>query len=442
MKKLLLIEVILILSASILFAGGAQEGADTDDEVVTLQYWMWDPNFEEEERAFLDEFEAQNPGIKVEMTALPTGEYWTRMTSMAAAGEMPDLMANHPTNNADLAEQGVLMDLGPFMEDMDEDDYFWEILETSFEVDNTIYGVPFAWVGSVIYYNKDMFREQGVAMPTPDWTYDDFREAATQLTLDTDGDGTTDVYGYSGFSRYAVTDGWVANNDGDYLDRSTMTWSPNDGAREAIEFLNDLIHVHEVAPRPIDRDLSTNKNRVDFAQGRSAMIGAGTWAIFNFLELSPAEFDWDIAYVPRGPQARNMPHRMHAWADGLSIPASSDHPEEAWKLLRFLVEDRPVEDYYPGKVPFIRSEATAPEFDTYATSQVPPESKPLILNYGENAIHYYTKQYSVWRGYGLGQEQRGFGDLLDRAFNGEITTDELWTLADREVGRVLDQAYR
>ena len=101
-----------------------------------------------------------------------------------------------------------------------------------------------------------------------------------------------------------------------------------------------------------------------------------------------------------------------------------------------------VEEYYPGKVPFRRAEAEAPGFDTYATEGVPPESKLLILDYGNHAIHYYTKNYGDWRGYGLGEEQRGYGELLDQMYDGRISFDEMWDLADREVSRVLDEAYR
>ncbi len=33
-----------------------------------------------------------------------------------------------------------------------------------------------------IVYNKKLFQEAGVAPPTPDWTWDDFRAAAKELT--------------------------------------------------------------------------------------------------------------------------------------------------------------------------------------------------------------------------------------------------------------------
>ena len=47
-----------------------------------------------------------------------------------------------------------------------------------------------------MYCNKDMFDAAGVAYPTDTWTYEDKRSAAAALTLDKDGHGTTDQWGF------------------------------------------------------------------------------------------------------------------------------------------------------------------------------------------------------------------------------------------------------
>jgi multiple sugar transport system substrate-binding protein len=60
-----------------------------------------------------------------------------------------------------------------------------------------VYGLPWIAQPVVLYYNKDLFDAAGVEYPEPGWTWDDFVEKATALTQDTDGDGTTDQWGFT-----------------------------------------------------------------------------------------------------------------------------------------------------------------------------------------------------------------------------------------------------
>jgi len=426
-KGLLLALVLVVLAVAVLGE-------------VTLQYWFWDPNFRDKEQEMIERFEATHPGIKIELTALPPSSYWTKLAAMAAAKSLPDVMAMHPNSVEDLADQGALMDLtGLILRDFNKEDYFWSVLESSFNIRGKYYGVPFAWVGSVLYYNKDLFDKYGVPYPTEDWTWEDFLERAKALTIDEDGDGKIDIWGYAFFSRYAVFDGWILQNDGDYLDRENMRWAPNQNAKDTIKFLADLVNVYKVSPKPKYYDLDKKKIKILFAQGKAAMITEGTWNIKFMREDIPANFNWDIAYIPRGPHWKE--NVMHAWADGLAIAANSKHPEEAWEFIKFLIKERAAKDYYPGKVPFYKGEAYSPEWDEWTTFGKLPEHKTLILDYGENAKHFYTKYWKFWRGYGSA-EGTGLSDLIDSLLNGNITLDYFFTRADKQINRMLKKAYK
>lgn len=407
---------------------------------VTLEYWFWDPNFRDKEQEMIDKFEKLHPNIKVKLTALDPGSYWTKLAAMAAAKSMPDVMAMHPNSVEDLADQGALMDLTAFVNrDFSKDKYFWSVMESSFNLDGKYYGVPFAWVGSVMYYNKDLFDKYGVPYPRPDWTWNEFLEAAKKLTIDENGDGKIDIWGYAFFSRYAVFDGWILQNDGDYLDRENMRWDPDDNAKETIRFLYDLVHVHHVSPHPKDYDLDKKKIKILFSQGKAAMISEGSWNIKFMREDIPANFNWDINYFPRGPHWKE--NVMHAWADGLAISANSKHPQEAWEFIKFLINERKAAEYYPGKVPFYKGEAYSYEWNEYASAGKLPVHKPIILDYGENAKHFYTKYWKFWRGYASAQGS-GLSAFIDDLLNEQITLDEFYEKADKEINRMLRKAYK
>ena len=443
MKKIFMVSI-LILTAGLLFANGSNDASNAApavkaDEPITLEYWMWDPNFAEQEQAMIDRYEAMHPNVTINLTALDPKSYWTKLAAMAATKQMPDVFNMHPNSVEDFVDQGALLDLTDMIKkDFNKEDYFWSVMDSSFGVKGRYYGVPFAWVGSVMYYNKDLFDKYGVEYPKAGWTWDDFLAKAKALTKDLDGDGKTDLWGYGVFSRYAVYDGWILQNDGDYLNREKLTFEPNNNAKEAIKFLYDLANTYKVSPHPKDYDLDKKKIKLIFQQEKAAMISEGSWNIKYMRQDMPADFDWDIAYFPRGPHWKA--DTMHAWADGISIPASSKHPEAAWDFIKFVLQ-RPADDYYPGKVPFYKKEALSDAWDDFKSKGVPPEHKTIILKYGENAKHFYTKYWKFWRGY-ASAEGSGLSEFIDASLNGEITLDEFYKNADREANKMLNKAYR
>lgn len=431
------IKVVLTIVGLLLMVGSPAVLA----EDIILKYWMWDPNIQEMEQAMVDKFEEAYPGIKVEMTAIASQEYWTKMPAMSAAKQMPDVFAMSSGYAEEFALQGALMNLTPYLEkDFNKDEYFWGIMDKSFDVDGQIYAVPFAWVGAVLFYNKTMFDEAGLAHPDWGWTWDDFVNAAKVLTKDTDGDGKTDVWGTTIFGRYAVHDGWLYQNDSDYLDEAQRQFVKTDALVETITFLNDLVHTHQVAPEPKQYDLDGGKNRILFAEGQVAMITEGCWNVDYFRNTKPMEDVWDIAPIPRGTSWKE--DTMYAWGDGLAISADTQYPEEAWEFIKFLVNERPADEYYPGKVPFPKKEAMSEAWDDWKSKGLPPEHKTVILEFGKNPDNNVTtKFWSQWRGYGSAEES-GINALLDDLYNGNIGVEEFFEKAETVTNRVLKRAYR
>ncbi len=431
---LMLVGLLLLVGFSSVFA-----------EDVVLKYWMWDPDptIQELERAIIAKFEEAHPGIKIEMTAIASSDYWTKMAAMAASKQLPDVFAMSSGFVEEFALQGALMELTSYAEkDFKKGDYFWGIMDKSFDVEGKIYAIPFAWVGSVLYYNKTLFDEAGLTYPDWGWTWDDFVTAAKALTKDTDGDGKTDVWGTAIFGRYSVHDGWLYQNNADYLDPAQRRFMKTDALVETITFLNDLVHTYKVAPEPkqYDFDGGGRKVRVLFRNGQVAMIAEGSWRVDYFRNADPMEDQWDIAPLPRGTSWKE--DTMYAWGDGLAIPTTTKHPEQAWEFLKFLVNDRPADQYYPGKVPFFRKEAESEAWDDWKTKGAPPEHKSVILEFGKNPDNNVTtKFWSQWRGWGSAEES-GISALLDDVYNGNIDVDTFFEKAEKITNRVLKRAYR
>lgn len=239
--------VILLLAALMVASLSALAMA----EQITLRYFMWDPEFQDIEAELIKGFEAENPNIKVEMTALDPNNFWPRLAAMAAAGELPDVFSMSTGYIDTWARDGLLMNIQHLVDrDIDPDKYFSNVFaEDRFPNKETsdMFAIPYAWVGSVLFYNKDMFDAAGLEYPDDDWTWDDFLAAAKALTIQSNPNRPPEQYGFFWYGRYAQVEPWVYANGGRILNENKTRIAIDEKAREALQFLADLSNVHGVS---------------------------------------------------------------------------------------------------------------------------------------------------------------------------------------------------
>jgi multiple sugar transport system substrate-binding protein len=82
-----------------------------------------------------------------------------------------------------IAQIPKVVDMSEFVKQPDWNwDDFYPGERAAATVGDKIVGVPALVDNLAIVYNKSLFAEAGVAPPTPEWTWDDFRSAAAKLT--------------------------------------------------------------------------------------------------------------------------------------------------------------------------------------------------------------------------------------------------------------------
>jgi multiple sugar transport system substrate-binding protein len=160
---------------------------------------------------------AEHPEVQFEYMFAPWDEYFTKLRTVWAGGDptvIPDILFLWPTPS--YAATGVLENLQPYIEasGYDLDDY-WPYLLDSARYQGDIYGLPRDIEAHVLYYNKKLFDEAGVAYPTEDWTWDDLLVAAEKLTKkDASGRVTQYALGMEG-GKWPI---WVGQAGGMMLD--------------------------------------------------------------------------------------------------------------------------------------------------------------------------------------------------------------------------------
>ncbi len=329
-------------------------------EQKQLEFMMWGtPDELETVKGYLRQFSDENPDIKIKI--IHKNEYDQALMTYFAGGTPPDVMYLGLEKFPDLASRDQLLDLTPLIErDKFSLDDFYPQLVGHFKWNGSLYGIPKDFTPLVLYFNKDMFQKEGLEFPTSEWDWKKFLEASKKLTKDFDGDGMTDQYGFVVETWMAEWYPWVLQNGGRIISADNKAWLMGDPRyieknAEALQFLADLMWVHKAAPNAtVTRDREPS---AIFKAGKAAMCTYGRWMCMQFKDIK--EFDWDVQVLPRGPERVST-----LFTVCYSIARSSKHPEEAWRLVKFLTG--PVGQKATARsghaIPSMRSIAESPDF--------------------------------------------------------------------------------
>jgi multiple sugar transport system substrate-binding protein len=123
--------------------------------------------------AFAKEFEAANPGVKINVTAIPWDAAHNKYQTAIAGGTTPDVAQIGTTWMGDFANAFV-----PTPTSIDTSVFFPGSVKSTV-VGGTAYGVPWSGDTRVVYYRKDLLAKAGyTTFPT---TWDDFKALAKAM---------------------------------------------------------------------------------------------------------------------------------------------------------------------------------------------------------------------------------------------------------------------
>ncbi len=321
MKKYVgLLLIVLLLATGVSMA---------QDVVLEFQQW-WEPELPEGSfRAILDDFEAANPGIKVETISGPYLTTKDQIIASAATGTMADVVGLDGAWVNVLWKQGALHSLSQAMADADYDD---SELAAQIQLAGETYMIPIANFIYPVFVNLDLLEAAGIDPPT---TRAEFAAAAMALT-----DPDNNVYGWAQPLSLEQPNGiqndtmsWLWASGGSMLDDMGQPHlAGNEALAETLEFLKGLHDAGVVAPGSFS--MKENEKVEEFVNGRVAMI-VNTLAHFTLIRERNPDLNFDITALPAaegydGP--RGLPYA--SW--GIGISSNTEHKAEAWKLIDFL----------------------------------------------------------------------------------------------------------
>jgi multiple sugar transport system substrate-binding protein len=267
--------------------GGGDSASGAVEGEITLLVPEYSENTEKFWRDLIGQFEAGNPGAKVELQTASWTDINQKVTTQISTNQAPDIL--NLDAYANFAADDLLLPAEEVLSPDTQGDFIEKFAENG-KYDGTQYGIPF--VGSVraLFYNKDIFRKAGIQQPPKTW--DELRETAAKI----DAQGETG-YGMPLGPEEAQAEFslFMWGNGGDWVEGEEWTITRPENV-EALQFMDELANQDKVTqPNP------GSTNRTDlwkvFGSGKIGMVMGSNFYPVLLKEQNP-KLDYGVAPVP------------------------------------------------------------------------------------------------------------------------------------------------
>ena len=316
----------------------------------TVRFWYHFDNADNPMDALVAEFEAENPGIKVDAENVPWNSYYDQLYTSIVGGNAPDAAM------VKLFAQPRLIELGA-LHPIDDDIANWDgaaniedgLIDLVKGGDGSQYYLPVQYVALYLYYRADMLAELGLEVPT---TCDEFRDVAKALTRDTDGDGQTDVYGFGFRGAKGGHDHWGTFVLG-AQDVSLTDGITSEAGVAGTQFVADLFQKDQVFPPSAPND-GFQEIIGAFKAGRTAMtihhIGSANGmveALGDKVSAAPVPACGGGSWTAFGDEST-------------AVLSNAEDPEAAFKWISFLSSEghNTTFNQATGQLPVVKADAS------------------------------------------------------------------------------------
>ncbi|WP_042391738.1 ABC transporter substrate-binding protein [Streptacidiphilus carbonis] len=334
-----------------LTAACGSASSSTASGPVTLNYMIWDAGQKPAYQKSINQFEATHPDIKVNIEVVAWAQYWSKLQTSAAGGDMPDLFWDHLSYLPQLAKRGIVSDLSAKIaaDKVDTSVYDPKLL-SQWTSGSTVYGLPKDWDSIATVYRSDALKAAAVTaaqLGASNWNTTDggsFVALLQKLTVDTKGKHPNEAgFDASHVKQYGIAleapngqqDWWDfgVQNGCKLQEKAYGTWTVNSPACvAAIKFEQDLMYKwHVAAPGTVTNTPNAAQLPQILAQGTAAITFDGDWDLTSFYAGLP-KGGWGATTLPSGPVGSGTVY------NGLTdaIYAHTKHPAQAWELEKWL----------------------------------------------------------------------------------------------------------
>ncbi|WP_210479864.1 ABC transporter substrate-binding protein [Naasia sp. SYSU D00948] len=314
--------------------GGAAEPAATfdPDEKVTLTMTFWGNDiraglYEEVIAAFNEEY----PNITVNSSFLGFPEYWEKRQTEAAGGGLPDVMAMDMNYLRQYSQNGLLLDLEPYLGNIIDTEPLSEEIVGTGVVDGQTTGIPTSTNAWGMYTNPKLLEQVGVEdFQGGDW--EDYQDWMKEVT---DAAAAAGVQLWGGTDYTGRIQSFEIQQRANGQDLFTEDGEPNFTEEDLAEYWESGSEMREGITVPQQR-----LEEVYPLSGFDTAIAASelTWDNFGSGYLGNLGAEYTELGLVEPPVTEEGAKDLYLKASMLhSISAETEHPEAAATLVNFLI---------------------------------------------------------------------------------------------------------
>ena len=373
----------------------------------------------------IEDFNLSQNEVFVEENVMPWDVLHQRLLTSITAPDGPQIVA---MSSSDLAQYAAIDAFAPMDDFWDTEQWMdTSVLPASVReagtVDGVTYSAPLNIAPMMLYWNKGMFEAAGLDPQTPPATWEEFAEAARALTVDENGDGINDVFGFALADNNTIpiyqmlmwgAGGGIVSQDG------AQSLLASEESIEALEFWVSLVRDEQLSQIGLGGADADNLFRTE----RAAMQIVGPWMTTAFTE---AGIDFGLAAPPAGPRGQvTLLDTV-----GFSINARADEAQRDAAKQFFA--------YWNS----VESQITWADGSGFPPTRmdVPADSlaNPFSAAFGAQDLLENSKVFLAGVPAGRAINTEIFEPALQRVLNGQGEVRDVFTAASAEVQARLDQ---
>ena len=294
MKKI----IVLMMIASLFLISCGKKAASSGD-VTEVVFWhsMGGP-LGVALNKLITEFNDTHPNIHIK--AISMGNYTALSQKLMASiqtGNQPDVAQVFESWTANMIDGDVIIPISDFIEkdpNFSQEDLndFYPVFIESNTINGKLVSFPFNKSVRVMYYNKDIFFQNGLDPNKPPRTWSEFRKYCKKLSIDKNGDGVYEQYGTTFKISAWQFENLLLQAGGEILSPEGKPLFNSEAGVEALKYLTNILLKDKTAY------LSTGfDGQNDFLAGKIAMYEDSSVSI-AFMKNTGIDFNIGITAIP------------------------------------------------------------------------------------------------------------------------------------------------
>lgn len=329
-NMLTILTVISLITACSSNKSSSSDNKKSDGEPTTITWAIFkDPTPAVDK--LIENFEAANPDIKVDLQILPAGSdkiHTALVTSLGAQDDSVDIVSLDIIWPAEFASAEWIIPLDKYFSKESQAEFLKGPIEGVTYKDQ-IFAAPWYTDAGVLFYRSDIVK-------TPPTTWDEL----LQMSKDGAGqNGTEHGFVFQGKRFEGLVTNYLEflwSNGGEVFDGDKVVINSAEGV-EALQYMVDLVQKDKVSPEGVTT-YETEDSRRLFTEGKSVFLRNWpyVWAKSTETESKVAG-KVGIAPMPKGPKGETGAASLGGW--NLSISKFSKNQDAAWKFIEFAISE-------------------------------------------------------------------------------------------------------